>query len=276
MSVALVVACVPAMAYVIQAEDILTSSDWAQKVAATSFPGTAVSGIVGAANGGQALSVIDNDKANPKDAHVADNTGDLLYVTTAAGAFNGSATAVVRMKTTAEFEFSALTGTPTDDGWDRNVILSFGDGVWRRCAGFAVRPDSVTFTNTTASSVYGGVYAIDNTQWHTWTIVGSGFTSASGSGSIDVYVDGGSAPVMSIASGLASTDTAIGYIDALSIGSAMGGSSRDGTGSWLFDWVAVKAGADPGWQPNVPEPGSLLALASGLIGLVGFGIRRRK
>lgn len=29
-------------------------------------------------------------------------------------------------------------------------------------------------------------------------------------------------------------------------------------------------------QPPIPEPGSIVALASGLVGLVGFGIRRRK
>jgi len=51
----------------------------------------------------------------------------------------------------------------------------------------------------------------------------------------------------------------------------------------LFDWTINDAGNYKGKDnalnailAPVPEPGSILALASGLVGLVGFGIRRRK
>jgi len=40
--------------------------------------------------------------------------------------------------------------------------------------------------------------------------------------------------------------------------------------------VALKLVAFEGGTPILPEPGSLVALFSGLVGLVGFGIRRRK
>lgn len=49
--------------------------------------------------------------------------------------------------------------------------------------------------------------------------------------------------------------------------------------TWTFDAVGIKAeNAITGTLKvvPVPEPGSILALASGLVGLVGFGIRRRK
>ncbi len=265
---ALVAFSLPAMAYVIEAEGIPTSADWELRTLYTQLPVEAVTGLADA-SGGSALSIIDDD-ATKLDVHAVNNTADIVYTHVSTEAFNGAATAVVRMKTTDDFEFSALSGSA---GWERNVILSFSDGSsWRKCLGFAVRPDGVAFTNTTATSVYGGVYAVDNTQWHTWTIVGTNF--GSGGGSFDLYLDGGATPVLSSTMN-GTTDTAIGYVDGLSIGGAMGGTNRDGTGSWMFDWVAVKAGADPGWNP-VPEPGSLLALGSGLIGLVGFGIRRRK
>ena len=44
----------------------------------------------------------------------------------------------------------------------------------------------------------------------------------------------------------------------------MAGPNRDGTGSWLFDRVAYKAGADPTWQPWGPEPGQITGVASSL------------
>jgi len=45
------------------------------------------------------------------------------------------------------------------------------------------------------------------------------------------------------------------------------GQAGDATHPYLFELVAA---------PAVPEPGSMLAMFSGLIGLVGYGIRRRK
>jgi len=268
--IALVALSLPAVAYVIQGEDIPLSSDWARKTLTSSFLGNAVTGVPGASNGGKALSVVDNDNSKKLDIHTIGNTEDLLYLTTAAGALNGSATAVFRMKTTSDYAFSALSGNA---GWERNIVLSFStDGVWKKCVGFAVRPDGAAITNTTSTTVYGGVISANNTVWHTWTIVGRNFTTAGGVA--DVYLDG--TIVVNGASLTGTTDSAIGSVDGLSVLAGMSGTTRDGTGSWMFDWVAYKAGVDPTWQPTIPEPGSLLALGSGLVGLMGFGIRRRK
>jgi hypothetical protein len=73
------------------------------------------------------------------------------------------------------------------------------------------------------------------------------------------------------------TDSAIGAIDGLSITAIVAGTTKDGTGAWEYDWVAYQAGEHSDWDPSaVPEPGSLVTLGSGLVGLVGFVIRRRK
>jgi len=49
--------------------------------------------------------------------------------------------------------------------------------------------------------------------------------------------------------------------------------------TWTFGAADVKGVGNAltgTFAPVIPEPGSILALASGLVGLVGFGIRRRK
>jgi len=45
---------------------------------------------------------------------------------------------------------------------------------------------------------------------------------------------------------------------------------------WVYDWVAMRNDGIYGDWVAVPEPGSLLALGSGLVGLAGFAIRRRR
>ena len=272
--VVLVSVSLPAIAaeYLIQAEEIISSSDWALKTLDTDLPADAVA-ATGASNG-EALRVVDNVQVN-LDPHTPGNNGDLIYTTTAVGGLGSSATAVFRMRTTSDQEFSPLSGSPADDGWERNIILSFsGGGAFRKCVGFAVRPDGAAITNTTATSVYPaypvGVVSVDNTTWHTWTIVARNFTS--GGGSADVYLDG--LKVIDNVTLNLTTDTAIGYIDGLSVAAAIAGTSRDGLGCWEFDWVAYKSGEDPTW-PGIPEPGSLVALASGLAALCGVAFRRR-
>ncbi|MEN6356767.1 MAG: PEP-CTERM sorting domain-containing protein [Armatimonadota bacterium] len=51
--------------------------------------------------------------------------------------------------------------------------------------------------------------------------------------------------------------------------------------SWATSTFGSKFQSGDNWTltqgiPDVPEPGSMLAMMSGLVGLVGFGIRRRK
>jgi hypothetical protein len=56
---------------------------------------------------------------------------------------------------------------------------------------------------------------------------------------------------------------------------SMGGSSTTDC-RYLLDYVRVVANADPTAHFDVPEPGSMLALASGLVGMAGFALRRRR
>lgn len=49
------------------------------------------------------------------------------------------------------------------------------------------------------------------------------------------------------------------------------------TGLDITDWYIPCGGHDMSFElTSVPEPGSFMALGSGLIGLIGFGVRRRK
>ena len=258
---ALALACAPAPAYQIEAEGILNNPDWVLKVPTTAIPAGAVA-EAGYASGNGALRIIDNINSQKIDIHAPDNIEDVIYTTTAAGTLNGTATAVFRIKATADYPFSGIAGTYSQNGWERNIVLSFSDGsTWKRCVGLAIRPDGAMVTNTTSNQVYGGIIPVNNMVWHTWTIVATGVTADAGT--FDLYLDG----VQVIASWKipGSTDTAIGYVDGLSVMAGMGGSNRDGTGSWLFDRVAYKAGADPTWKPW----GEQLGTVSGVISKAG-------
>ncbi|MDH7601343.1 MAG: hypothetical protein QHI38_04265 [Armatimonadota bacterium] len=228
-----------AAAYFVEAESILDSPQWVNVTAA----GSTVSAYVvtePSASGESGLCVIDGGMAS------ADN---FLYYTTAGGTFeNGCATAVVRMKVTADVGFSGP--------WTRNIILSLNRGPKssRRGVGLAVRPDSAAVTNTLGTQIYGGEIPGDNTRWVVWTIVARDYGYY-----FDVYRNG--VKVVDNASNGSATESAIGGsvgIDALVIASNPAG----GTGSWLFDWVAYKSGEDPYWC--VPEPG-LSTLLGGMI-----------
>ena len=57
------------------------------------------------------------------------------------------------------------------------------------------------------------------------------------------------------------------------------GTSSAAQGTWIFDakgHVGLANAYTLQITPSVPEPGSMVAMLSGLAGLVGFGIRRRK
>lgn len=260
--IVLMAAAIPASAYFIEAENIPTSSDWTLYNELTN--------VEYDTSGGNLL-IIDGD-GSPGDAHTG-SPGDLVFTTQAAGPLNGTATTVFRVRTTGDYPFTEL-GT-SGVGWERNIVLSFSkpdDPTYRKQVNLAIRPDKAAITNTIGSTIYGGEILGDNTDWVTWTIVGKNYGM-----SCDIYRNGVEIFkdfTINGTSGL-TTDSAIGTIDALSITAIVAGANRDGTGSWEFDWVAYKAGADPTWNP-VPEPSSLFALGSGLAGLAGFAIRRRK
>lgn len=60
---------------------------------------------------------------------------------------------------------------------------------------------------------------------------------------------------------------------------AVGSSGTSAAPNWSYTFPYRAEGYDlqlVASAPLIPEPGSILALASGLVGLVGFGIRRRK
>ncbi len=133
---------------------------------------------------------------------------------------------------------------------------------------------------------------VDVTEYHTYTLV-----MKNGGVYFDLLIDGLSVfgnnpdgtPIDSIigTSG-SSTDSALkpggAKLEGLmfgihSLGNYATGDANvsGGTGSVALDWVAAKGGADYNWDPwaNVPEPGSMLALSTGLLGLLGL-IRRRR
>lgn len=263
----LAMACIPALAqtYSTECENILAPADnW------TVCPGNtdgAVSQVTRLnatdpyAYGGSGLKIVDN--------RTADDTGKLLIRGVSTFPFGGSATAVVRMKTTADQAFSALKSPLDASGpWGRSFILIFttatpGDlAPVKRAIGLAVRPDSAMVVNSSGLSVYGSAIPGDNTHFVTWTIVGQNHGN-----DFEIYRDG-----VLVSSGSTNSSPE----PTLSIGSPNGGlDGYDGVvlastpnitaGSWIFDRVAYKAGADPTWQPWAAPTGSV----SGVISKVG-------
>ena len=110
-----------------------------------------------------------------------------------------------------------------------------------RGIGLCIRPNRVAITNNTGRTVYGEV-ACDNTHFVTWTIVAS-----NNGNSFEVLRDGVS--VMSGTSGSNVESVLDRPADGVYICSAPNAVS----GSWLFDYVAYKAGADAAWVPVPPD-----------------------
>lgn len=110
-------------------------------------------------------------------------------------------------------------------------------------------------------------------EWSTWRVV----VQSNGLFTIYRYM---TTDVL-LASPSAGDTPTRGYIGD-NFGFFLGSLSGSGTSlsSYELDWVRVAQGTDilaDHNQPQItPEPGSMLALASGLIGMAGFAIRRRR
>lgn len=253
------ISAVSADPYVIQGEGIIASADWVNKVG----PGGTVatdSGNVsdGGASGLFALHVLDADSTT---------AGQWIRTTTAAGAFGGSATTVFRLKT-APASSPAYGGTV----YARSVILSFvQDGArTRRAVALAFRPDKLAVATTTSAVVGGAELFADNTSYHVYTIVARDFGY-----NFDVYRDG--VKIFDNIANNSASESSIGGtagLDAVSVGSSIGNARTD----VYLDWIGYRAGEYPSWVPvnPVPEPGSIVILASGLATFAASRLRKRQ
>lgn len=171
----------------------------------------------------------------------------------------------------------SVYGTPEPTGFNvgmggANVVVTESDGfVYDGTKGFH------DFQNRIGASYI----PIDMSVYHTYTVATYAVSGTTGFYTT-VLVDGVSVfdadafgnpnyyLVNSAKQGAAPSGAAIEF-------GLTGNAAINCAGSVAIDWVAYKAGNDPYWVPTaiVPEPGSLLALSAGLIGLVGF-IRRKK
>jgi len=90
-----------------------------------------------------------------------------------------------------------------------------------------------------------------------------------------LYVLGNAVPIVSIACTGATGQSGILTTPGFALGAHGGGSTT--MANFQLDWVRIAAGTDPtATYDLIPEPSSVLALATGLFGLAGFAIRRRR
>ncbi|MDO8586791.1 MAG: PEP-CTERM sorting domain-containing protein [Armatimonadota bacterium] len=95
-------------------------------------------------------------------------------------------------------------------------------------------------------------------------------------GSQDIYRSDNSWIMGIVAPGATGLPGASGGAPIIALGNYAGGSTTLTTIN--VDYVRIAQGTDlyADHNPVIPEPGSMLALASGLIGMAGFAIRRRR
>ena len=224
---ALAICTAPAAAYVEQAENIpgLLGTTWSNKTSASKASVSVITDPL--ASGGQALRIVDSSTS-------ANDDGKLIYMTTAAGALNGSATAVIRVRTDYDSTFT--------NNWNRCCILSFvigpTHGTTRRAIGLAIKQHDAAVVNNLGATIYNGPVAGDNTDYVTWTIVARDY-----GWKFDLYRNG--VKVIDNWDNGSASEGNIGAMDGLSIAA----SSSNGTGTVIIDWVAYKAGEDPTWNP---------------------------
>jgi len=224
---ALAIWAAPAGAYVVQGESIpgLLGTTWTNKTPTSTLSVSPYSDSL--ASGGSALRIVDSSTSGGDD-------GRLIYTTTAAGALNGSATAVIRVRTNYDASFS--------DTFNRCLILSFivgpTHGTTRRAIGLAIKLHDAAIVNNTGGTYYNGPIAGDNSDYVKWTIVARDY-----GWKFDLYRNG--VKVIDNWDNSSASESNIGATDGLSIAA----SSSNGTGSVVIDWVAYKSGEDPTWDP---------------------------
>ena len=233
-------ACTAALAqYQIEGENILTDPTWTvllnQGGVASAVSRLTVSEPYSLAGGG--IKIIDDQ--------ITGDSAKIFIHKPSSFAFNGSATAVVRVKTTADQLFSALANPPTSaNPWSRTFVLRFPDdpgltGTQKKGIGLCIRPDRAAVMSNTGTTRYGDEILGDNTRYVTWTIVGRNYGA-----NFDLYRNW----VQVIANGAntSNTETPLGNgVDGVYLSAA----PNVTTGSWIFDCVAFKAGEDPAWNP---------------------------
>lgn len=194
------------------------------------------------------------------DDNLSSGDSAKIFIRNVSGtAFNGVATAVIRVKTTPDVVFSgsSIADPSSSNVWSRTFVLSLYNSSLtssRKGIGLAIRPDVAAVMNNNSTTIYGGKVWGDNTHWVKWTIVAYHNGSAdSGNLKFDLYRNGVLASQLTTYTMNSSLETVVrtGYTNGFD-GVYLSTGPNGGMGSWKFDYVAYKAGADPTWDP-IPD-----------------------